>query len=111
MAEDDERSRLADLDRRLREAETARQPQRAPDRPPGTAVGMAMRVGVELTAGLVVGGMVGWGFDYLLGTKPWLMLVFFLLGAAAGMLNVVRIARAMNESAGAEDRDGPGDAK
>lgn len=107
MSGDDDRASLDDLERRLREAEDARRPDVREDRPPSNVVGMAMRVGVELTAGLVVGGAVGWGFDVLFGTKPWLMLVFFLLGAAAGMLNVVRIARAMNAGMGAGDEDPP----
>ncbi len=63
---------------------------------PATAMGLAFRVGVELVAGLAVGGAMGWFLDGWLGTRPFLMLIFFALGAAAGMLNVFRTARAMN---------------
>lgn len=52
--------------------------------------GMALRVGIEMVGTLAVGVFIGWGLDRWLGTKPWLMIVFFFLGAAAGVLNVYR---------------------
>lgn len=58
---------------------------------PQGAWGVGMRVGVELVSALLVGGAIGWGLDSLFGTKPILLGVFLLLGAAAGMLNVVRL--------------------
>jgi ATP synthase protein I len=89
---------LARLEQRL---ERARQEQaggnvergRAAAGPPRGALGTGMRVGIELVAGLVVGLVLGWGFDRLFGTRPWGLIVFFLLGAAAGMLNVYRLAK------------------
>lgn len=71
--------------------------------PPTSAMGFALRVGVELAAGLAVGGGIGWFLDQWLRTSPLLLLVFFVLGAAAGMLNVYRLVRAMNAPDG---RDG-----
>ncbi len=61
---------------------------------------MAMRIGVELVASLVIGVGIGWGLDYVLGTSPWLLLVFFLLGAAAGMLNIYRVMMGMSQTVG-----------
>ena len=49
-----------------------------------------MRMAAEMVAAVVVGGGIGWGLDRWLGTKPWLFLLFFLLGFAAGVLNVMR---------------------
>jgi ATP synthase protein I len=49
-----------------------------------------MRMAAEMVGAVVVGGGIGWGLDWWLGTKPWLFLLFFLLGFAAGVLNVVR---------------------
>jgi len=46
----------------------------------------------ELIAGVVVGALIGWGFDRLLSTSPFGLIVFFLLGFAAGVLNVIRSA-------------------
>lgn len=67
--------------------------------PPRTISGMAFRVGVELVAGLIVGGGLGWLLDYWLDTLPLMLIVFFILGAAAGMLNVYRTAMAINKAA------------
>jgi ATP synthase protein I len=67
---------------------------------PRSAAGWALRVGVELVVGLVVGGGIGWVLDRWLGTSPLMLIVFFFLGAGAGMVNVFRVARAMNRDAG-----------
>jgi ATP synthase protein I len=60
-----------------------------------TTSGMAagMRVVSELVAGVLVGGLIGYGLDYWLGTKPWLLLLCLLLGSAAGFNNVYRLGR------------------
>lgn len=79
---------LRDLDRRLREAQT-RQP-RISNKVTATGMGLAFRIGIELVAALVVGVGIGWLLDVWLDTKPWLMVVFFFLGAGAGILNVYR---------------------
>jgi ATP synthase protein I len=59
-----------------------------------TASGYAQgfRLSSELVAGVVVGAGLGWGIDRLLGISPWGLLVFLLLGFAAGILNVMRSA-------------------
>jgi len=46
----------------------------------------------ELIAGGVVGALIGWGFDRLLSTSPFGLIVFLLLGFTAGVLNVIRSA-------------------
>ena len=59
------------------------------------ALGKAMRVSTELIGGVVVGSGLGYLLDRALGTWPAFFIVFFLLGSAAGMLNVVRSGMAM----------------
>lgn len=56
-----------------------------------SGLGFAMRIGMELVAALIVGVGLGLLVDHWLGTKPWFMLVFFVLGAAAGMFNIYRV--------------------
>jgi ATP synthase protein I len=70
------------------------------DKPAGSALGLALRVGVELVSALAVGLAIGWLLDAWLGTRPWLMLVFILLGGAAGILNVYRMARGFGYAVG-----------
>jgi ATP synthase protein I len=60
------------------------------------AFGIATRLVAELVSGLVVGGGIGWLLDRLLNTRPWLLVVFFILGAIAGIMNVFRAAAQMN---------------
>jgi ATP synthase protein I len=46
----------------------------------------------ELVAGVLVGTGIGWLLDRWLGSSPWGMVVFLLLGFAAGVFNVMRAA-------------------
>ncbi len=57
----------------------------------GNPWGIGLRVGIEMVSALVVAVAIGWGLDYLFGTKPILIAVFVLLGGAAGVLNVWRL--------------------
>jgi ATP synthase protein I len=57
------------------------------------AMGRGLRVSAELIGGVVAGGGLGWVLDRWLGTTPWLFIVFFLLGSAAGIMNIVRIGQ------------------
>ncbi|WP_207537433.1 AtpZ/AtpI family protein [Sabulicella rubraurantiaca] len=58
---------------------------------PGGNWGIGFRAGVEVVSALVVGVGLGLLLDRWLGTWPWLFLVFFLLGSAAGVMNVYRL--------------------
>lgn len=53
--------------------------------------GIGLRVGIEMVSALVVAVAIGYGLDYVFGTKPILTAVFVLLGGAAGVLNVWRL--------------------
>ena len=57
-----------------------------------SAIARGFRLSTELVAGVLVGAAIGWGIDRVLGIKPWGMIVFLLLGFAAGVLNVMRTA-------------------
>ena len=58
----------------------------------GTAMAKALRLSTELIGGIVVGGAIGYFLDKWLGTWPWLFILMFMLGSAAGIMNVVRTA-------------------
>ena len=57
-----------------------------------SALARGFRLSTELVAGVLVGAFIGWALDRWLGTSPWGMMVFLLLGFAAGVFNVIRAA-------------------
>ena len=57
-----------------------------------SAMARGFRLSTELVAGVIVGAMMGWLLDRWLGISPWGLIVFLLLGFAAGVLNVMRAA-------------------
>src|SRR5689334_11060155 len=63
----------------------------------GRGMAYGMRMAAELVGAVIVGGFIGIGLDWLIGTKPWLFLLFFVLGFAAGVLNVVRAYERMQK--------------
>jgi ATP synthase protein I len=52
----------------------------------------AMKLSSEFISAVVVGGGLGWFVDQWFGTKPFGLIVFLLIGFAAGVLNVMRAA-------------------
>jgi ATP synthase protein I len=57
-----------------------------------SAMARGFRLSTELVAGVLMGAGIGWLIDRWVGTKPFGMIVFLLLGFAAGVLNVMRVA-------------------
>ena len=57
-----------------------------------SALARGFRLSTELVAGVLVGAALGWLLDRWLGISPWGLIVFLLLGFAAGVLNVMRAA-------------------
>lgn len=93
---------LDDLDTRLRAARERETSKSGGETPQGPAagIGVGLRIGIEMVSGVAVGAAIGWGLDRWLGTKPWLMVLFFFLGAAAGILNAYRASTGMDDSVG-----------
>ena len=97
-----EQPRVANLSKRIAEFESRQQEERRYRKAKLPTGGMALagRVTTELVAGVVVGTFIGWAFDNWLGTAPTLMVVFFFLGSAAGMMNVWRALTGRGMAAG-----------
>jgi ATP synthase protein I len=98
-------ARLGSLDRRLSEIRDNR--KIGTDQPGGqsedgaaraSAMARGFRLASELITGVVVGAAIGWGIDHLLSTSPFGLIVFFLLGFAAGVVNLVRSAGDMSRN-------------
>lgn len=66
---------------------------------PPTSLGIAFRFATELGAALFVGAGLGWLLDKYLHTSPIFLIVLFVLGAAAGIRNVMRAATELNAQA------------
>ena len=97
-----EDQRLTALEIRL---QAARSRVKQSDKPPsrGIVMGKAFRLVTELVVGLVVGGAIGWYLDQWLGTTPVMLLIFFVLGVAAGVLNVMRAAQSFGADASQDE--------
>ena len=63
----------------------------------GSFMGIAFKLGTELVAAVAVGTIIGFILDSWFDTKPWLIIIFFFLGTAAGILNVIRTANRMQK--------------
>jgi ATP synthase protein I len=88
---------LRALGQRLDEVRRQKEPR--PQQAPPSTLGVAGRFATEFVVAVVVGGGLGWLLDRFLGTRPIFLLVMFVLGAAAGILNVMRAARELNARA------------
>lgn len=112
MTEDGKPSPLKDLDARLNAARQHRsgRVRGNSDGKGGTSaatgIGFAFRIGTELVAALIIGVAIGYGLDTWLETKPWFLVLFFLLGAAAGFVNVFRAVSGYGLAAGYTKPDG-----
>ncbi len=91
-------ARLQRLGERLTQAsrpsENGSGPRRTAD---ASAIARGFRLSTELVAGVLVGALLGWLLDRWLGISPWGLIVFLLLGFAAGVLNVMRAAGVVDE--------------
>jgi ATP synthase protein I len=84
---------LESLEARLAEAKARHAPV-DPVRMAGGAMGQGFRFALEIVITTVVGSAIGWQLDRWLGTKPWLLLLFMLLGLAAGFMSLFRAVSA-----------------
>jgi ATP synthase protein I len=103
----DRKARLDALEAKLSKKRKAEQPKRHQEEH-YSQLQMAWRLVIELVSGLVIGFGIGYGLDTLLGTSPFLMIVFIFLGLAAGVNVMLRSAREMQApetSGGESERD------
>ena len=101
-APEDRSAKLSELDRRIRAAREAREPKRGKTGDKFTMANMAWRMTLEMVVAGMVGAAMGWGLDALLGTLPLFLIVFILLGFAAGIRMVMRSAQEIQDKQAAE---------
>ena len=101
MSEERPSPSLEELDAKLKAARGQREAKGGGSKAEaGSGLGMALKVGVEFVSAVGIGVAIGLLLDYWLETKPWLMIVFFLLGSAAGFLNIFRTMSGYGYAAG-----------
>lgn len=106
MSESDGNRDLDDFEARLEAAKARATP---PPREIATsALGQGLRYAMEIVVGTIVGGVIGWLLDGWLGTRPWLAILFLLLGLVAGFMNLMRAVNREALEVSSEDmaRDG-----
>ncbi|MEM6384621.1 MAG: AtpZ/AtpI family protein [Pseudomonadota bacterium] len=102
--DDDRQVRLDALEAKLAEKHAQEKPKRHQEEHYSQAQN-AWRMVVELVAGMAVGFAIGYGLDLVLGTTPLLMVVFLLLGFAAGVRAMIATAKDMTSKDVEEERD------
>ena len=68
------------------------------DNSKSSSLGMALKLSTEMVAAVLVGTIIGYILDSWFDSKPWLIIIFFFVGAAAGITNVVRSAKLMQKN-------------
>ncbi|WP_434086050.1 AtpZ/AtpI family protein [Leisingera thetidis] len=111
VTDDDQKQRMAQLEEKLAAARKAQEPKPRADEHYSMA-NMAWRMVIELVAGLAIGFGIGYGLDLLFGTLPIFMVLFVMLGLAAGVKTMLRTAQEIQEQKladeakkNAQDRD------
>lgn len=102
--------RLRTLDEKLSRHRVAEREREAARSGRNAGWGNALRLSSEFIAAVIVGAALGWVLDRWAGTSPWGLIVFLLLGFAAGVVNVMRATGQMAEfgQQGGSGRDGRG---
>jgi ATP synthase protein I len=102
-------ARLNDLGHRIAAEKQERAESVKPPASYGDATGYAKgyRLVSEFVAGTLVGGLIGYGVDWVFGTLPIFLIVFLLLGFGAGMLNMARAANRVSPAQGSSANPPP----
>jgi ATP synthase protein I len=92
VSDEPQRKRLEALEARLSQARARVEPDKPHMEEHYSQAHLAWRMVIELVVGLGIGFGIGYGLDSLLDTRPWLMVVFTLLGFVAGVKTMIRSA-------------------
>ena len=84
--------------RRRLDAARGKRPGETPSHEEASAASLALRFGGEFGAAILVGALIGFAIDHFLHTDPWGLVIGLGLGFAAGVTNVVRVARSYNSA-------------
>ncbi len=102
MSDPDPKRQMAELEARIAAAKAARAPGKPHQEEHYSQAQLAWRMVIEMVAGLGIGFGIGYGLDVLLGTLPWMMLIFTMLGLVAGIKVMMRSAAEIQQKQLAE---------
>lgn len=98
MSEDDPKQRLAQLEERIAAAKGTEEVTKSHSDEHYSQAQLAWRMVIELVAGIAIGFGIGYGLDSLFGTIPIFLVLFTLLGFAAGVKTMMRSAAEIQQS-------------
>ena len=104
MTNPDQQQQLEQLEAKIAAAKKAQEPGPRMDEHYSQAQ-LAWRMVIELVAGLGIGFGMGYGLDVLFGTLPIFMVLFTMLGLAAGVKTMLRSAQEIQEKKLAEEAE------
>jgi ATP synthase protein I len=91
--------KFSELDTRLKIAKKkANKNYLTNDKKDTSSLGTALKLSTEMVAAVFVGSIIGFILDNGFDSKPWLTIIFFFVGATAGILNVIRSAKLMQKN-------------
>ncbi|KUJ85109.1 ATP synthase F0 subunit I [Ruegeria marisrubri] len=96
MTDEDQKQRLSQLEAKIEAAKKANQPKARADADISGGE-LAWRMVIEMVSGLGIGFGIGYGLDSLFGTIPIFLVLFTLLGLAAGVKVMLRSAQEVQE--------------
>lgn len=100
-------SETSELAARIRKAQEARAAangsQQASRQGDMSTLARGLRIGAEFVAAILVGSGIGYLIDFFAGTSPWALLIMFMVGFAAGIVNVTRVVAELNADKTASD--------
>lgn len=100
MPEEPFSERLKRLEDRIEKARAGRTAPVRGHRGEFTQGSLAWRMVTELVVGMLLGLAIGWGLDWVLGTRPVFLVIFALLGFAAGVRTMLRTAEEVRKGRG-----------
>ncbi|MGQ0563444.1 MAG: AtpZ/AtpI family protein [Gemmobacter sp.] len=100
MADDPDPDRLRALEARLEKHRGRATPAKGATGKAFSQGEMAWRMVIELVTGMLLGLAIGFGLDWLFDTRPVFLVIFALLGFAAGVRVMLRTAQSMNPADG-----------
>jgi ATP synthase protein I len=74
----------------VKQERAEREPKVAIDR---SGMSAGLRMASEFASAILVGGLLGYGVDFLVKTTPWGLLFGFALGFVTGTVNLIRVSR------------------